>query len=186
MLLQHDRACLLRIVWIRRCRGVAMPLSYTVVALLVLVSCAVLFMLWRERQSGRRDRAIRLFLDSADALERELHQCKLRMQEMQGWVASLPNTGSREASDRLAAGDSVQAALKQLLGQRLWLKDSGSTATLDELSAANERLSRSRANLATQMAKLEQMREELERASEAQARAIPRKIEVDGSRHTLH
>lgn len=163
-----------------------MSMWYTVVGLLVLASAAVLFMLWRERQSGRRDRAIKQFLDSADALEQELHRCKLRMQEMQNWVASLPNNGSREASDRLAAGDSVQVALKQLLGQRLWLKDSASTATIDELTAANERLERSRQNLATQMAKLEQMREELERASEAHARTVPRNIEVEGGRHTLH
>lgn len=163
-----------------------MSLWYTVVGLLLLASAVVLWMLWRERQSGRRDRAIRQFLDSADALEQELHQCRLRMQEMQNWVASLPNSGSREASDRLAAGDSVQTALKQLLGQRLWLKDSATTATLDELTAANERLERSRQNLANQMAKLELMREELERASEAHARNVPRNIEVEGHRHTLH
>ena len=161
-----------------------MSLWYTMLTLLVLVSCAVLFMLWRERQSGRRDRAIQLFLDSADALEQELQQCKQRMQEMKNWVASLPNSGSREASERLAS-DSVQVALKQLLGQRLWLKDSASTASLDELTAANERLARSRQNLAGQMAKLLQMREELERAAEAQSRNIPRKIEINGSPHTL-
>lgn len=165
-----------------------MSMAYTVVALLLLASAAVLFMLWRERQSGRRDRAIRYFLDSADALELELQRCKQRMQELQAWVAGLPSAGSREAADRLAAGDSVQVALKQLLGQRLWLKDSADTATLIELQAANERLDRSRETLAQQMSKLEQIREELERAAETHARlaAVPRKIDVDGDRYTLH
>lgn len=165
-----------------------MSMTYTVVALLLLTSAAVLFMLWRERQSSRRDRAIRYFLDSADALEVELQNCRQRMQELQAWVAGLPSAGSREAAERLAAGESVQTALKQLLGQRLWLKDSAGTATLLELNAANERLERSRETLANQMSRLEQIREELERAAESHARAMatPRLIEVDGDQHTLH
>ena len=165
-----------------------MSMAYTVLALLLLASLAVMFMLWREREAGKRDRAIRYFLDSADALELELQRCKQRMQELQAWVAGLPGAGSREAADRLAAGDSVQVALKQLLGQRLWLKDSADTATLPEIQAANERLDRSRETLANQMSRLEQIREELERAAEAHARmaSVPRKIEVGGDRHTLH
>jgi chaperonin cofactor prefoldin len=165
-----------------------MSMAYTVVALLLLASLAVLFMVWRERESGKRDRAIGYFLDSADALELELQRCKQRMQELQSWVQSLPGAGSREAADRLGAADAVQVALKQLLGQRLWLKDSADTATLVQIQAANERLDRSRETLANQMSRLEQIREELERAAESHARlaAAPRKIDVGGDRHTLH
>lgn len=166
-----------------------MSMAYTVTAVLLLASAAVLFMVWRERQSGRRGRAIHQFLDMADALEAELQRCRQRMQELQAWVAGLPGDGSREASDRLAAGESVQVALKQLLGHRLWLKDHAGTAPVQEIVEANQRLERSRDLLAQQMARLEQMREELERASEAHARAVqvpPRQVEVEGKPHTLH
>jgi ABC-type phosphate transport system auxiliary subunit len=136
-------------------------LAFGVIALVAVVWS------WTTMRASRRDRAIQAFLDAADALERDLQECKKRMQEIQGWVSTLPNEGSQRASLALNADASVQTALKLVLSQRLWLRDSLHSASLHQIVAAEAHLGRSRQSLSEHMNKLESMRVELERASDS-------------------
>jgi len=162
-------------------------MAWTWLALALLpMTIAGVWISWRLWQNRRRFRAIRTFLDAADLLEHELQECKARMQAMQNWVAQLPNAGSREASDRLDPSNSVQKSLKQLLGQRLWLKDSAEKAPVVDIEAASANLERARVALASHMEKLDAMSGELKRASTVQEQALARHVEANGASHTLH
>ncbi len=144
--------------------------------------------------SYARERAIRQFLDAADELERDLYDCKKRMQAMQDWLARFPSDGTRQVSGLLNADASVATALKLVLSRRLWLRDQHATASLAELKAAEENLASSSVSLAENIKKLETMRDELERAADqlehaskaADRSAVIASGIISGHSHTIH
>ena len=156
-----------------------------------LISFAVVV---KMQRSYARERAIRQFLDAADALERDLYDCKKRMQSMQDWLARFPSEGTRQVSGLLNADASVTTALKLVLSRRLWLRDQHAVASLGELKAAQENLASSSVSLAENIRKLETMREELERAADqlghaskaADRSAVVASGIVSGHSHTIH
>ena len=87
-----------------------------------------------------------------------------------------PAAGRRAAAVRrrlsaratLVAEPQVQAALRDLLSNRLWLKEHAATATLAELESARKALSTAKAALATQLERLADVRAELEAARSSQ------------------
>lgn len=140
-------------------------LLYTLIAALAAAGIAVVVLLaklWRLRQ---RQEALRGFLDSADALERELQACRERMQTMHRWVSTLPSNLTADALASLNLDPLVQKALRDLLQQRLWLRDHGSTAPLGRLRDAHRELERARRTLAENMERLEAVSNELLAAS---------------------
>jgi hypothetical protein len=144
------------------------------VAYLAVVTLAaallLLFFLIRERRWRRRDAVIRGLLDSADALETQLQQCRRRMQAVRGMLEILPEEMSATAASALSADNKFQAALKDLLGHRLWIKQHGDDATPAQLDAASSALAQSSTMLGAQLARLEEIATDLERAqSEALA-----------------
>jgi hypothetical protein len=162
---------------------------------LSIASVLAFAVVWKMQQSFARERAIKQFLDAADALERDLYDCKKRMQAMQDWLARFPSEGTRQVSGLLNADASVATALKLVLSRRLWLRDQHNTASLSELKAAQENLATSSVSLAENISKLETMREELERAAdqlETAAKAADRSAIVASSvvagthNHTIH
>jgi chromosome segregation ATPase len=158
---------------------------------LAMASALAFAVVWTMLRSHARERAIQRFLDAADGLERDLHDCKRRMQSLQEWVARIPGEATRQVSNMLNADASVATALKLVLSRRIWLRDQHNSASLAELKAAEENLANSRATLAENMSKLEMMREELERAADqlemankSVDRAKP--VLVSASSHTIH
>lgn len=137
---------------------------------LVLVGAVVLLLVGRMFRLRRRERAIGAFLDAADALERDLHECRDRLRQMQTWLQTLPHADTTEASASLDIEHLTQNALRQLLQDRLWLKNHATTAPLAELEAARQKLDRARANLAEQMRRLESARVDLVQASDSAMR----------------
>jgi hypothetical protein len=158
---------------------------------LSLASIMCVIVVLQMQRSYARERAIQRFLDAADALERDLQDCKKRMQSIQDWVAQIPSEGTRKVSSLINADGSVAAALKLVLTRRLWLRDNHESASLIELKQAEENLVNSRVSLAENMTKLEQMRTELERATD-QLELVNRSSErvkpvvVTGANQTLH
>lgn len=156
---------------------------------LALISALSLALVWHVQRSLARERAIKRFLDAADGLERDLYDCKRRMQELQQWVAGIPSEGTRQVSNLLNADVSVANALKLVLSRRIWLRDQHDSASLAELKAAEENLANSRLSLAENMSKLEGMRDELERAT-GQLQTASKVAESKGvliqSSHTIH
>jgi hypothetical protein len=140
-------------------------LSWVLLGLLVLATVVVVVLLWRLWGLRRRQDAILRFMDSADALERELHACRERMQSMQRWISTLPSDMTRTALASLDLDPLVQKALRDLLRQRLWLRDQGGAAPMTQLLQARADLERSRAALAENMEKLERVGAELAEAA---------------------
>ena len=123
----------------------------------------------RERKLRRRPQLLAAIMDEADALETELHECRARLREIPALVATLPPSAQLSARATLVAEPQVQAALRDLLSHRLWLKENATTATIAELESARSALAAAKAALAAQLERLAEVRSELESARAAQA-----------------
>ena len=147
-----------------------------VLYLLILAVAAALVLagLWlRERRHRRKPLLLTSIMDEADALERALHECRARLREIPALVATLPPSDQLSARATLVAEPQVQAALRDLLAHRLWLKEHAQTASLDELESARTALRSARAGLGTQLDRLAAVRADLEAARTARmARAV--------------
>lgn len=141
---------------------------YLIVTVLV-VALIVIGIALRDRRLRRRPRVLAEVMDEADALERELYECRTRLREIPALVAALPPSAQLSARATLVAEPQVQAALRDLLSHRLWLKEHAATATLAELESARAALASAKAALATQLERLAEVRAELESARAAQA-----------------
>lgn len=138
-------------------------LDYLLIAALLLAPVAIVIGL-RERRLGARTRELRSVLDHADALESELQECRRRLREIPALVSHLPPAISLSARATLTAEPEVQAALHDLLQHRLWLRQYGADASLEALRSARLALQQSREKLATQLARLDEVRQELANA----------------------
>jgi hypothetical protein len=137
----------------------------TIVAATLILAGFVL----REQRLRRRPLLLAAIMDEADALETELHECRARLREIPALVATLPPSAQLSARATLVAEPQVQAALRDLLSHRLWLKENSETATIAELESARAALAAAKSALAAQLDRLAEVRSELEAARTAQA-----------------
>lgn len=131
--------------------------------------CAVVlpllgFAYLRERHWRRRETAIRRLLDSADALEQQLHECRERMQGLREMLVDLPEEMISDADFALAADHKVQAALRDLLQHRLWIKQNAIDASQDQLDTAVAAIAQSRESMGKQLDRLAEIATELRAA----------------------
>ena len=142
-----------------------------VYAIGIIVAAALLLAAFqlRERKLRRRPLLLAAIMDEADALETELHECRARLREIPALVTTLPPSAQLSARATLVAEPQVQAALRDLLSHRLWLKENAATATIAELESARGALATAKAALAAQLERLAEVRGELETARAAQA-----------------
>jgi hypothetical protein len=138
----------------------------------ILLACAAIaalllwYFVWRERRLRRRRDLLVSIMDLADALERELLECRTRLREVPALAASLPLS----AKATLAAEPLVQEALRDLLAHRLWLKEHADSAAPAELARARDALAATRASLTRQLDRLADVRADL---AEARATLAP-------------
>ncbi len=134
----------------------------------ILLATAAIFLLlvvfaWlRERRLQGKPRLLAEILDLADALERELLECRARLREIPALAATAPPAEQLSARSTIAAEPLVQDALRDLLAHRLWLKEHAATASITELQSARDALAATRAALAGQLARLADVRAEFE------------------------
>lgn len=144
------------------------PLIYAIAT--IVAAALILAGFWlRERQLRRRPALLAAIMDEADALESELHECRARLREIPPLVTTLPPSAQLSARATLVAEPQVQAALRDLLAHRLWLKENAATATIAELESARGALAGAKSALAGQLERLAAVRGELEAARAAQA-----------------
>lgn len=127
------------------------------------IAVLILAFAWRrERGLRERSRLLGEILDRADTLERELLECRRRLRELEPLVPA----GRRHSTPNPAAAvePQVQAALRDLLAHRLWIKEHAANARLDELRAAHTALGHARDTLARQLASLTEAQTDLDRA----------------------
>jgi len=140
-------------------------LSDVLIVALTVATLAVGVLVVRLIQMRTRHDTLRGIMDSADALERELYTCRERIQTVQRWVSTLPSSLTADALASLNLDPLVQKALRDLLQQRLWLRDNADHAPVERLREARESLEKARIGLVENMAKLEAVSEELAKAS---------------------
>lgn len=114
-----------------------------VVYLSVAVVLACLSITWGvRRRDARRARAVRELLDAADALE-------ARLRTARGEIEAIAGDG----------GDGpIREALKEMLRQRLWLREHGGRASLGDLARVRESIDAARARIDQQLARLDHAR----------------------------
>ena len=145
--------------------------------LLLIPFAAILLLMaviWHQWQWRRRERSMRRLLDGADALEAQLLACRTRMQQLRSMLEVLPEEMSAEANTALTADDKVQAALRDLLGHRLWIKQHAAEASLRELDAACLAIEQSLTRMQLQLERLDSIAAELAAAQSSARTVVPR------------
>lgn len=96
----------------------------------------------RRRAPRRRDRAVRELLDAADALEARLRTARAE-------IAAI-------AGDQ--GPDPVGDAMREMLRQRLWLRDHGRQASLAQLAEVRSSIDAARGRIERQLDQIERAR----------------------------
>lgn len=119
-------------------------MTASITALILAALVAVVFGLWlmrRRRGPTPRQRLMRDVLDAADALESRLRVARAEIEAVAG------DDGT----------DPVGEAMREMLRQRLWLRDHAPNASLDQLAEV-------RASIETARSRIEHQLERIERA----------------------
>lgn len=115
----------------------------TVVVLLLAATLAALaYLALRSRRMSPHQRAVRDVLDAADALEDRLRVARAEIEAVAG--EHVPNP----------VGD----AMREMLRQRLWLRDHGGDATPEQLAGVRAAIDEARLRIDQQLVAIEEAR----------------------------
>ncbi|MCB1629674.1 MAG: hypothetical protein KDI37_17750 [Xanthomonadales bacterium] len=151
-----------------------------------LMAVAFLVLLVKLVALRRRQGAIRRFLDSADALESELYECRDRIRALKVALAEIPGAPGIPTLSSLDSDQQIAEALKRLLSNRLWLRNNVDSAAVHQISDVQQGIERSRSRLAAQLEKLEDAGAELAKASTQLPAAQLQAIAREENAPTLH
>ncbi|HEX7348770.1 MAG TPA: hypothetical protein VF264_03855 [Rhodanobacteraceae bacterium] len=128
-------------------------------AVVAIIACAlIVFLLLRQM---RHQRALRTLYLEADALEHDLKECRSRLQRAHASMSLNPN---QPAAGEAEAHQAVNAALRELLAHRLWLRDEADNANQHDLDAAVSAIGKVRGALGQQLRELDSAQKALETA----------------------
>jgi hypothetical protein len=111
------------------------------VVVLIVVALAAAIALLLRRIGGRRQRAMGRLLDAADALEERLRTARAEIEAI---------TGNDD--------NPVREPLQEMLRQRLWLRQYGDTASLQQLDAVRESIEAARLKIDRELLQIERAR----------------------------
>ena len=134
-------------------------LAIALPALVAVVACGVV--VWLLVRQMRHQRALRTLYLEADGLEHDLKECRSRLQRAHASMSIGPN---ERAAGETEARHVVDAALRELLAHRLWLRDEAGYANQRDLDAAVEAIGRVRGALGAQLRELDTAQRALETA----------------------
>lgn len=112
------------------------------VLLAAVVAIAVLVLVRRSRRLSPHQQAVRDVLDAADALEDRLRVARAEIEAVAG--EHVPNP----------VGD----AMREMLRQRLWLRDHGDSATPEQLADVRDAIDAARGRIEHQLERIEEAR----------------------------
>ncbi|MGH8077058.1 MAG: hypothetical protein ACREPE_07010 [Lysobacter sp.] len=121
------------------------PFILTLLVVVIAIAGAVVLLLGRV--PAKRRRVMREVLDSADALEARLRAARAEITAVVGEDAE----------------DPVRDAMREMLRQRLWLRDHGKTASFEQLTEVRITIDAARARIEQQLAQIERARAPLVR-----------------------
>ena len=139
--------------------------------LLVVIAVVVALLLARRRLAQRRV-SLQYLLDLADRLEADLKTCRAGLKQAHAVMSLNPDSPAASEQDAQAA---IDAGLRALLQQRLWIRDRSPGASRPELNEAAASMRNARDRLQPLLKALIQaqrdlnsaMREHLRRESDA-------------------
>ena len=148
--------------------NVALALAGSVVLALLLT---LALHSWRRgRRHDRHALKIHQLLVLADQLEADLRHCRSGLLQAHAVMSSnpdLPDAGEAHARQAIDAG------LRALLGQRIWIRDRAAQASVEELDRAAAAMTATRDRLEPLLRELGAAQGELDRAMQAQIRREP-------------
>jgi hypothetical protein len=136
-------------------------------ALLVVVVAAGLLL---RRRWARRSNSMRHLLELADQLEGDLKTCRSGLRQAHAVMSLNPDL---PAASEQEATHAIDAGLRSLLQQRLWIRDRAPRASQAELDAAARTMSETRARLRPLLQALGQAQRELDSAMREHIRREP-------------
>nr|WP_239538062.1 hypothetical protein [Dyella mobilis] len=122
------------------------------------------------RRMSLRTASLRRLLELADRLEADLKSCRARLQQAHAVMSMNPDL---PAASEQEADHAVDAGLRALLQQRIWIRDKAPSASLAELDAAAHDMEQTRARLRPLLQALGQAQNELDSAMREHIRQDP-------------
>jgi hypothetical protein len=135
-----------------------LSIGLAVLFILLATALAGAFVL---RKATRRASSLRRLLDLADRLEADLKACRTRLQQAHAVMSLNPDL---PAASEQEAAHAVDAGLRALLQQRIWIRDRAPTASQSELDAATRDMDQTRDRLRPLLQALGQAQSELDTA----------------------
>jgi hypothetical protein len=134
-------------------------------AMLVVLAIGAVLLL--RRRQNRRSGSIRHLLDLADNLEADLKTCRSGLQQAHAVMSLNPDLPAASEQD---ARHAVDAGLRALLQQRLWIRDRSVDASQHELDEAANSMDDARNRLQPLLRALDQAQTDLNSAMREQIR----------------
>jgi hypothetical protein len=135
-------------------------LTFGLAILLILVLAALAGTLVLRR-IARRTASLRRLLELADRLEADLKSCRTRLQQAHAVMSLNPDL---PAASEKEATHAVEAGLRALLQQRIWIRDHAPKASQAELDSAIQSMQQTRERLLPLLQALGQAQSELDSA----------------------
>lgn len=135
-----------------------MLLAIVLPALVAVAACGVV--IWLLVRQMRHERTLRTLYLEADGIERDLKECRQRLQRAHASMSIGPHQPAGETHAKLA----IDAALRELLAHRLWLRDEAEHASQRDLDAAAAAMGKARGALGRQLRELDTAQRALETA----------------------
>ncbi|MFC5437612.1 hypothetical protein ACFPME_13690 [Rhodanobacter umsongensis] len=132
----------------------------TAVLLALLIALAATALLLRRRQL-QRGSSLRTLLDLADRLEADLKTCRSGLQQAHAVMSLNPDLPAASEQD---AQHAIDAGLRALLQQRLWIRDRSPQASQQELDEAASSMRSTRDRLQPLLQALNQAQRDLNSA----------------------
>jgi len=130
-------------------------------AILFILLAAALVGAFMLRKMTRRATSLRQLLELADRLEADLKACRARLQQAHAVMSLNPDL---PAASEQEAAHAVEAGLRALLQQRIWIRDRAPTASQSELDTATRDMDQTRERLQPLLQALGQAQSELDSA----------------------
>ncbi|WP_329740661.1 hypothetical protein [Dyella sp. A6] len=137
-----------------------------IAALIAILAVYVTFRL----RLARRTASVRRLLELADRLETDLKSCRNGLRQAHAVMSLNPD---QPASGEQEATQAIDAGLRSLLQQRIWIRDRASRASQSELDAAARTMNEVRERLHPLLQALGQAQQELDSAMREHIRREP-------------
>ncbi len=138
--------------------------AYLTLGLITLVALAVVaigFAVFYRQRADRRTGSLHRLLELADRLESDLKTCRTGLQQAHAVMSLNPDL---PASSEQEARQAIDAGLRSLLQQRIWIRDKAPQATQQQLDQAVTSMNETRNRLRPLLAALDSAQHELDSA----------------------